>query len=37
MFELGSTVVQDRDFRNEKAIRKETVEEFMVQKVESNR
>jgi hypothetical protein len=37
MFELRSTVVQDRDLRNEKAIRRENEEEFMVQKVENNR
>jgi hypothetical protein len=37
MFELRSTAVQDGDFRNERAIRRETVEEFMAHKVENNR
>jgi hypothetical protein len=36
MFELGSIAVQDRESRNEKAIRRETVEEFMVQKYGNN-
>jgi hypothetical protein len=33
MFELGSAAVQDRDFRKENAIRSETMEEFIAQKV----
>jgi hypothetical protein len=33
MFELGSSAVQERDFRKEKDIRGETMQEFMLQKV----